>query len=120
MHAVDCAADHVLAGQPWHRTAPGVALNVLGAHGTQPDDRVPYVPAGHRAHVTLAVVLHAVLTYLPTEHVPHRLQAVELADTEKLTEGVHAPHVDRPAVCEYVPALQEEHAREVVIPEPDE
>ena len=45
---------------------------------------------------------------------------MELADTEKLTEGVHAPHVDRPAVCEYVPALQEEHAREVVIPEPDE
>ena len=104
VHAVDYDVDHVLAGQPWHIIAPsgrrgaervGRALHAARRQGPVGACRSS---AGHWAHVMLAVVLRAVLTYLPTEHVPHRLQAVELAETEKFTEGVHAHHVDRPTV----------------------
>ena len=105
MHAVDYDVDHVLAGQPWHIIAPS------GRRGAERVGRARHAArrqgpvgacrssAGHWAHVMLAVVLRAVLTYLPTEHVPHRLQAVELAETERFTEGVHAQHGDRPTVC---------------------
>ena len=64
------------------QTVAPAPLYVLGAHCTQPEDTVPYVPAGHGAHTTLAVALHGVATYVPTAQVLQRLHAAELATVE--------------------------------------